>query len=178
VSLHRRTDRQEERKSTASDSRSGSDVAARERKQLKKLRRVSRKLKHFLATNEEKIGTSGDPIQSNVTDNESAKMKTNRGVIQGYIGVAGVDAKSQVVVDAEGAYVLRGLVRRGMKASLLTVGDGALGFWAAVRNVSPETRHELCWVHKLENVLDKLPRRRHGRAASRSRAGRRQSLAA
>ena len=39
-----------------------------------------------------------------------------------------------------------------------------MGFWAAVRNVWPETRHQLCWVHKLKNILDKLPKRLHGRA--------------
>lgn len=93
VSLHRRTDRKEERKPNA-------EVEARQKQQVKKLRKVSRKLKHFLATHDEKIGTSGNPIKSNVTDNESAKMKTSRGVIQGYIGVAGVDAKNQVVVHA------------------------------------------------------------------------------
>ncbi len=64
------------------------------------------------------------------------------------------------------SYVLRGLERCGMKAPLLSIGDGALGFWAAVRNVWPETRHQLCWVHKLKNVLDKLPKRLHGRAKS------------
>ena len=64
------------------------------------------------------------------------------------------------------AYVLRDLARRGMKAPLLAIGDGALGFWAAVRNVWPETRHQLCWVHKPKNVLDKLPKRLHGRAKS------------
>jgi len=104
VSLHRRTDRKDERKSKAASSEPDSersDIKARERQQLKKLRKVSKKLKHFLATNEEKIGTSGNPIKSNLTDNESAKMKTSRGVIQGYIGVAGVDAKNQVVVHAE-----------------------------------------------------------------------------
>ena len=59
---------------------------------------------------------------------------------------------------------LRDLVRRGMKAPLLATGDGALGFWAAAREVWPETKHQLCWVHKLKNVLDKLPRRLHARA--------------
>jgi transposase-like protein len=54
---------------------------------------------------------------------------------------------------------LRDLVRRGMKAPLLATGDGALGFWAPAREVWPETKHQLCWVHKLKNVLDKLPRR-------------------
>jgi transposase-like protein len=44
------------------------------------------------------------------------------------------------------------------------VGDGALGFWAAVRDVWPETREQRDWCHKLANVLDKLPKRLQGRA--------------
>ena len=57
------------------------------------------------------------------------------------------------------AEVLRDLSRRGMQAPVLAVGDGALGFWAAVRDVWPETREQRCWVHRLANVLDKLPKR-------------------
>jgi putative transposase len=57
------------------------------------------------------------------------------------------------------ASLLRGLKRRGMKAPVVAVGDGALGFWAAVREVWPETREQRCWVHRLVNVLDKLPKR-------------------
>jgi putative transposase len=57
------------------------------------------------------------------------------------------------------ATLLRGLKRRGMKAPAVAVGDGALGFWAAVREVWPETREQRCWVHRLVNVLDKLPKR-------------------
>jgi putative transposase len=57
------------------------------------------------------------------------------------------------------AMLLRGLKRRGMKAPVVAVGDGALGFWAAVREVWPETREQRCWVHRLVNVLDKLPKR-------------------
>ena len=41
-----------------------------------------------------------------------------------------------------------------MRAPVLTVGDGALGFWAALREVFPETRQGRCWVHKVVNVLD------------------------
>lgn len=55
--------------------------------------------------------------------------------------------------------ILRDLKRRGMRAPLVATGDGALGFWAAVREVWPETREQRCWVHKLANVLDKLPKR-------------------
>ena len=57
------------------------------------------------------------------------------------------------------AEALRDLKRRGMEPPLLAIGDGALGFWAAVRDVWPETREQRCWVHKLANVLDKLPKR-------------------
>jgi putative transposase len=60
--------------------------------------------------------------------------------------------------------VLRELKRRGMVAPVLAVGDGALGFWAATREVWPETREQGCWCHKLSNVLDKLPQRLHSRA--------------
>jgi putative transposase len=56
------------------------------------------------------------------------------------------------------ATVLRSLKRRGMRAPVVGVGDGALGFWASVRDVWPETREQRCWVHRLANVLDKLPR--------------------
>jgi transposase-like protein len=60
--------------------------------------------------------------------------------------------------------MLRGLKRRGLAAPVVAVGDGALGFWAAVRDVWPETREQRCWVHRLCNVLDKLPKRLQGRA--------------
>ena len=55
------------------------------------------------------------------------------------------------------AVLLRELKRRGMRAPVLAVGDGALGFWAAVRDVWPATREQRDWCHKLGNVLDKLP---------------------
>jgi transposase-like protein len=55
--------------------------------------------------------------------------------------------------------LLRGLKRRGLPAPALAVGDGALGFWNALAQVYPETEQQRCWVHKLRNVLDKLPDR-------------------
>jgi transposase-like protein len=55
--------------------------------------------------------------------------------------------------------VLRDLKARGLRAPALAIGDGALGFWAAVREVWPEAREQRCWVHRIANVLDKLPRR-------------------
>jgi len=60
--------------------------------------------------------------------------------------------------------LLRDLKARGMRAPVVAVGDGALGFWGAVREVWPETRDQLCWVHKIANVLDKLPKSLQPRA--------------
>ncbi len=56
------------------------------------------------------------------------------------------------------ADLLRSCKRRGMHAPVLAVGDGALGFWAAVREVFPETREQRCWFHKIANVLNALPK--------------------
>ena len=56
------------------------------------------------------------------------------------------------------ADLLRDLKRRGMRAPVLAVGDGALGFWAALREVFPETRAQRCWVHKVANILSALPK--------------------
>ena len=60
--------------------------------------------------------------------------------------------------------MLRDLKARGLAAPVLAIGDGALGFWAAMRAVYPEAREQRCWVHKLRNVLDKLPKRLQPRA--------------
>jgi putative transposase len=56
------------------------------------------------------------------------------------------------------AGLLRDAKRRGMHAPALAVGDGALGFWGALAEVFPETRHQRDWVHIVVNVLDCLPK--------------------
>ena len=75
------------------------------------------------------------------------------------------DGTKELVAIADGyresteswAELLRDCRRRGMRAPVLAVGDGALGFWAAVRDVFPETRWQRDWVHKVANVLNALP---------------------
>jgi putative transposase len=62
------------------------------------------------------------------------------------------------------ADLLRSCKRRGMQAPVLAAGDGALGFWAAVREVFPETREQRCWFHKIANVLNALPKSVQGDA--------------
>ncbi|MBI2987391.1 MAG: transposase, partial [Deltaproteobacteria bacterium] len=63
-------------------------VVDRERQQIETLRARVKKLKSWLKGSQEKLGKSGKPRKSNLTDNESAKMKSSHGVIQGYDGVA------------------------------------------------------------------------------------------
>lgn len=54
--------------------------------------------------------------------------------------------------------VLLKLKSRGMNVPQLAVGDGAMGFWAALEEVYPGTRHQRCWMHKTMNVLNCLPK--------------------
>jgi putative transposase len=81
------------------------------------------------------------------------------------IGVR-TDGTKELVALADGfresaeswADLLRDCKRRGMRAPVLAVGDGALGFWKAVRDVFPETAEQRCWWHKIGNVLSALPK--------------------
>lgn len=61
--------------------------------------------------------------------------------------------------------LLLDLKARGLaEVPKLAVGDGALGFWAALRKVFGDTREQRCWVHKTANVLNHLPKGKHGKA--------------
>jgi transposase-like protein len=89
------------------------------------------------------------------------------------IGVR-ADGRKELVALADGyresteswADLLRSCRRRGMTAPVLAVGDGALGFWKAVREVFPATREQRCWFHKQANVLAALPKSAHPAALS------------
>lgn len=76
------------------------EILAREQAQIEKLEKVSAKIKKHLATAPERLGQRGTPVKGNITDPDSAKMKTSKGVIQGYNGVAAVDNKHQIIVHA------------------------------------------------------------------------------
>ena len=81
------------------------------------------------------------------------------------IGVR-ADGKKELVALTDGhresaeswAGLLRDARRRGMRAPVLAIGDGALGFWRALREVFPETKEQRDWVHKVVNTLDCLPK--------------------
>lgn len=84
------------------------------------------------------------------------------------IGVR-ADGRKELVALADGyresteswADLLRDCRRRGMRAPVLAVGDGALGFWGGLREVFPDTREQRCWFHKISNVLAALPKSAH-----------------
>ena len=70
---------------------------------IETLEKAAKKIAIFLAANEPRMGQGKQPkeVKSNITDPESAKMKTSKGTIQGYNGVATVDKKHQIIVDAQ-----------------------------------------------------------------------------
>jgi transposase-like protein len=82
------------------------------------------------------------------------------------------DGRKELVAVADGtrestddwAELLRDLRRRGMRAPVVMVGDGALGLWRALREVFPQTREQKCWVHKVRNILNALPKSVHAGA--------------
>ena len=78
------------------------DEAQRHSRKLERLQRETEQLRQWLNEHpKDRLDVKGDPIMSNLTDNESAKMATDKGVIQGYTGVATVDDKHQIIVDAQ-----------------------------------------------------------------------------
>ena len=80
---------------------------------------------------------------------------------------ATADGKKELIAVLDGyreskqswSELLLDLKHRGLKLTpKLAIGDGALGFWAAVREVFPDTKEQRCWVHKTANVLNKMPK--------------------
>jgi transposase-like protein len=92
------------------------------------------------------------------------------------IGVR-ADGRKELIALADGyresaeswADLLRDCARRGMRAPVLAVGDGALGFWGGPREVFPEAREGRCWFHKTANVLAALPKSASPRTRPRRR---------
>ena len=78
------------------------DLAEKATRQIAKLQAEAGKLRTWLADHpRDRPGTRGSTRLSNRTDNESAKMATDKGVLQGYCGVAAVDGKHQIIVEAQ-----------------------------------------------------------------------------
>jgi transposase len=104
-------------------------LSARREKQIRRLEQQADKIEKWLNENDKKIGACGKELHSNVTDNDSAKMHTSHGTVQGYNGQAIVDSKHQVIVHAEA--IGKGLdndnlppVIDGAKKNLESIGKG------------------------------------------------------
>lgn len=77
------------------------EVIAQDLKQKQKLDNSANKIGEFLASTQDKLGSNNKPIKSNITDNDSAKMTTSKGTIQGYNGIAITDDKHQVILYSQ-----------------------------------------------------------------------------
>ncbi len=104
-------------------------LSARRERQIRRLEQQADKIEKWLNENDKKIGAYGKELHSNVTDNDSAKMHTSHGTVQGYNGQAIVDSKHQVIVHGEA--IGKGLdndnlppVVDGAKENLESIGKG------------------------------------------------------
>lgn len=102
----------------------------------------------------------------------NSRMDDNRNCILVIIG-ATEEGKKEIVAIENGfreseiswREIFQDLKKRGLQTSpKLAIGDGALGFWKALRIEFPDTKEQRCWVHKTANVLDKFPKSLHASA--------------
>ena len=94
---------------------------------------------------------------------QHARVAHRRVAAQRAFDLARVDPKAPdldllVIAPEELEDALTDVLRSGPIAPEIAVGDGALGFWKALDEIYPGTRHQRCWVHKTANVLNKVPR--------------------
>lgn len=101
-----------------------------------------------------------------------ARMEDQKQCLLVLMGSTGAGDKELIAVldgyrESEQSWLelLVDLKHRGLEVDpKLAVGDGALGFWKALRKVFPQTKPQRCWVHKTANVLNKLPKSLHAKA--------------
>ncbi len=104
--------------------------------------------------------------------NLQARMEASKDCVLVIMGVTVHGQKELIAIEdgyreskASWLTLLNDLKQRGLKtAPLLAAGDGALGFWGALTEAYPTTRHQRCWFHKMGNVLDKLPKSQQSQA--------------
>jgi transposase len=116
-----------------------SPMAEQDNKKLATYKCKIEKIKSFLKSRAKNLGPSGNERKSNITDPESAKMSTNHGVIQGYNGIAVVDEKQQIIVNAEAH-------GEGQEAHLLKPMLESTGEELKFANISPD-------IFKQANVI-------------------------
>src|SRR5262245_7732487 len=175
LAQHERADKEEGETSITA----GGAEPQKRQEQLERLEKQAARIEMFLATHDPKRGKQGQELQSNVTDNESAKMFTAHGVLQGYNSQALVDAKHQVIVHAEAFgngqdYGHVPPMLEGAKAHAQALGLGAEYFagkiLSADSNYHSEENLKACAQEKLDAyILDPHFRRRDPRFATQGR---------
>src|SRR4030042_452301 len=129
---------------------------------VQRQRRAIRRISAFLATHEPKPGKDRKERQSNVTDNESAKLHSSHGMIQGYNALAMVDAKRQIIVAAEpvgaiheGEHLQEGLAQAEHNARAPGLGQQALKGSTLVADTSyySENNIKLCERKEIDGYL-------------------------
>ena len=152
-------------------------LSARREKQIRRLERQAAKVEKWLSENDKKIGVNKKELHSNITDNDSAKMHTSHGTVQGYNGQAIVDSKHQVIVHGEA--IGKGLdndnlppVVDGAKENLERIGKGQDYFEGKVLTADSSyhsvTNISKCNEEKLDAYIpDNKFRNRDKRFASR-----------
>ncbi len=122
-------------------------------------------------TGEEYVYVWADGIHVNVRLEDEGNQKQCLLVLMG----ATAEGRKELIAVIDGVReskqswqeLLLDLKQRGLSTPpKLAVGDGALGFWAALREVYPTTREQRCWVHKTANVLNKMPKALQSKAKS------------
>jgi transposase len=172
---HRAHDRDEEREENEDDEGGPADSTG-----AKRYRAQIDRIKRFLQSHQPRIGVGGREVQSNLTDNESAKLKSSSGFLQGYNGLALVDSKHQIIVHAEPigqiseAPLLPRMVRRSLH-TLRRVGVAAAesAAFVADTNYFCEANARFFFDSKLDGYIpDNQFRNRDPRFADRSRSRR------
>lgn len=143
---------------------------SRERQRLERLQAEAARIRSFLATHEERRSDKGAIRKSNVTDNDSAKMATSKGVIQGYTAVAAVDARAQIIVAARahGSGSEQSMLLPMVRATDLVRADQTL-ITADAGYHSEANLQQLCEAGVPALVADGLMRRRDERFKGRDK---------
>lgn len=140
----------------------GSSGLSNRGKQIERLKKKAERIEKFLQDNGPKIGSQGKEIKSNITDNESAKMKTSHGVIQGYNGQALVDSKHQVIVHGKAFgkgedHDLFAPMLEGAKENMRAIGHGEDYFaekvFVADTNYHCETNLSKCDEERIDAYI-------------------------
>ncbi len=115
------------------------------------------------------VWVDGIYVKAGIADERACLLVVMGADVAGKKHLLAMEEGYRESIDSWGG-VLRRLKARGMNEPALASGDGALGFWAAAGEVWHQTKQQRCWVHKMRNILDKLPHKERSEAAKSLRA--------